>query len=195
MGILQAVDPLELPESHDWHYTPIAACVNRGPYLIGAPPLGFDTHHPFRKTLPCYRSLRGCTLTCPRCRFKLAYTCYVPLLDLSQCRKFRIVITGAKKTWGDVKDLPVGTVVYLNRGKLTLDTIRVRADGSKLDPLQEKVWLKRCQDDISPYLFHLWQLRELTEHFGQTYYPSRRVLENDAANAPNPDRPDGTTIE
>lgn len=195
MGILQPVEPMELPESHDWHYEKIGPCVNRGPYMLGAPPLAFETHHPYRKTIPCYRFLKGCTLQCPRCRFQRQYTCYVPLLDVSNPRRCRIVVSGGKKTWSDVRELQPGTVVYLNRGKLTLDTIRVKATGDKLEPVQEKVWRGRIQPDLSPYLFHLWQIRELTEHFGQTYYPSKRVAENLAAEGANPDRPDGTTIE
>lgn len=195
MGILQPTEPIELPETHDWHYEKIGPCVNRGPYMLGAPPLAFECHHPFKKTIPCYRFLKGCTLDCPRCRFRRQYTAYVPLLDVSNPRRFRIVVSGGKKTWGDVRALPLGSLVYLNRGKLILDTIRVKATDEKLDPLQQRVWQGRCQPDISPYLFHLWQIRELTEHFGQSYYPSKRVSENLTSSEPNPGRPDGDTIE
>lgn len=195
MGILQPSDPVELPPTHRWTYEKIKPCISAGPYMIGAPPLGFDTHHPGKKTIPCYRRLRGCTLECPRCRFRSQYTAYVPLLNIVDPRKPRIVVSGGKKTWADVRGLTPGTLVRLNRGNFHLDTIRVVVSGEKLEPKQETVWRARCIEDISPYLFHLWQQRELTEHFGQVYYPSRRVIENEASEVPNSLRPDGDTIE
>ena len=51
----------------------------------------------------------------------------------------------------------------------------------------DEAWVKRlrpaCSHDISEYLCHLWQIEELTRHFGFEYRPacSKGRLNNDAA--------------
>lgn len=176
MGILQPSEPVELPENLKWRYTKVKPCMMRGPFMVAAPPLGFETHHPVRRTVPCYSFLKGCTLKCPLCRFRRQYTTYLPLFDLNEPRFYKIVVSGGKKTWSQVRDVKPGTLVALSRGNGEKDTIQVHAWPGAVDPNVLRSFQRKCIDDISPYLFHLWQQRELTMHFNQPYYPSLRAL-------------------
>lgn len=178
MGILQSSEPVELPECLKWRYRKVGECMLRGPFMLASTPKGFETHHPVKRTLPCFKFLKGCTLECPFCRWKRQYTTYVPLLDLAEPKHFRIVVSGGKKTFEDVRNLAVGTLVGYSRGKAQRDTLRIRPWPEQSDAYDVKRWERKCIEDISPYLLHLWQIRELTEHFGQTYYPSLRIIEN-----------------
>lgn len=193
MGILSSSDPTALPENLQWRYEPLKAGTH-GPLMLAAPPLGFECHHPLKRTVPCLALLKGCTLPCPWCRYKRQWTTYVPFLDLSRSKLFKLVLTGGKKTFEDVKGLPVGCLIYAIRGANVKDTIRIRPYPEPIHQAQLAQWSRRCIDDISPYLFHLWQYRELTEHFRQKYYPSLRVMSNASTHASAHEDEDGNAI-
>lgn len=176
---LQTTEPFELPHELGWRYEKQTECFMRGPFVYAAPVLGFYCHHPVKRTFPCYKLLKGCTLDCPFCRWRRQYTSYVALYDPNDRKKPRKVISGGKRTYEDFSAVPVGTVVSLQRGPAKTDTIRMRVWPEAIDERQLKKWREWCVEDITPYLFHLWQRRELTEHFGYTYYPSLNTLAND----------------
>lgn len=177
---LQSSEPVELPECLKWRYTKIAPTTARGAYMLAGPPLAFECHHPVRRTFPCYKLLKGCTLECPWCRWKRQFSVYVPLFDINEPKNVKIVVCGGKKTHGDVKSMAVGSMVMLSRGTHVRDTLRIRPWPEVIDPHTYRRWRAKCVDDISPYLFHLWQRRELTEHFGHTYFPSLQVVANES---------------
>jgi len=183
MGILQPSEPQELPEDLKFHYSPIKAGIH-GPFMLAAPPWAGECHHPLKKTMPCLALLKGCTLPCPWCRYKRQFQCYVPYFDLSISKRYKLVLTGGKKTWADVKGLNVGDIFRVTRGTLERDTVRLHGWPESVDPNMLRVMRARCISDISPYLFHLWQYRPLTEHFRQKYRPSLRTQSNAV---PHPD--------
>ncbi len=179
MGILQTSEPVELPDSLRWRYVKFGQCVSVGPFIVGGPTLGFECHHPFKRTLPCYRFLKGCTLDCPRCRYRRQFTSYVPLIETGEpLRLARKVITGGKKVFNAMKQFAPGDLVSLSKGTHVKDTYIIRPWAGEVDPRQLAAHRKFITEDISPYLFHLWQQRELTEFFKQTYYPSLKAQEN-----------------
>jgi len=179
-----------------WGYRAVGPCFLTGQFILGAPPLGLETNHAYTKTVPCYRFLKGCTLDCPRCKFKRQFTVYVPIIDIGLKKDFRIVITGGKKTWQSVQGAKVGDVIALNKGEEKKDTVLIRAWPNQVDERTLRHYRSKCIEDISLYLFHLWQCRELTEHFGLKYYPSLRIIENAGDyTPPQCDRPDDSVPE
>lgn len=183
MGILQSSDPQELPECLKWHYEPIKPGTH-GPFMLGAPPWAGECHHPLKKTVPCLALLKGCTLPCPWCRYKRQFQCYVPYFDLQRAKRYKLVLTGGKKTWEGAKQFQVGDVFMAIRGTADRDTVLLRPWPHPLDVNSLKVMRSRITEDISPYLFHLWQYRPLTEHFRQKY---RASLITQANAVPHPD--------
>lgn len=173
MGIIPQGEPLPTPDTHHWTYRRAQAGILMGPYLIGAPSWGCETHHIGDRSIPCYAELPNCKLPCPHCPKRCQWTQYVPLIDCTGAKPERIVITGGTKTRGDTLPLRPGAAVKLSRGPGQTDTVRV-----SVWPVGEpcKVPLTAaglCMVDITPYLLHLWQQRELTEHYGQRFYRAR----------------------
>lgn len=173
MSVISQGEPLPTPETHHWTYEKVRTCIGTGPFMIGAPSWGCETHHSNDRSVPCYRELHGCTLTCPRCPQRCQWTHYVPLIDCRDAKLPRIVHTGGTKTRADTINLSVGTLVRLTRGPHQTDTLRVSLWPTDLSTALAPVARARCMDDITPYLLHLWQMRELTEHFGQRFYRAR----------------------
>lgn len=173
MGVIGQADPLPTPDTHHWTYERCTTCIGRGPYMLGAPAWACECHHVGDRSIPCFRELPGCDLTCPTCPKRTQWTCYVPLIDCTEAKLRRIVHTGGTKTWADTRSLAVGTLVRLTRGPGQTDTLRVSLWPSDSPMSLAPVALARCMPDITPYLLHLWQLRELTEHFGQRFIRAR----------------------
>lgn len=173
---LQPSDPIDMPEELRWHRVRVPACVNNGPFMLAGPAWGGECHHPLKRTIPCYKLLKGCTLDCPFCRWKRQYQSFIPLFNPREKKDHHICIIGGKKTWQDVQTLRVGDWVSINKGNHARDTIRLRLWTFDVDVLLTKVWGSRVVTDITPYLLHLWQRRELTEHFGHKFHPSLNTL-------------------
>lgn len=180
MGVIGQAEPCPLPDSHRWVYERCRSCINAGPYMIGAPSWGCETHHSNQRSVPCYRELPGCTLTCPRCPQRCQWTQYIALIDLTDHHMRRVVYTGGTKTRADVISLAVGTLVSVTRGPNQTDTIRIRVWPDDKPKLLAPIAIAKCQDDLTPYLLHLWQQRELTEHFGQRFIRARGRREREA---------------
>lgn len=173
MGIIGQADPLPTPDTHHWTYVRCTPCIGAGPFMLGAPAWACETHHVGDRSVPCFRELPGCGLTCPMCPRRCQWTTYVPLIDMRDAGLKRIVHTGGTKTWSDTRSLAVGTLVALARGPSQTDTLRVKPYSGSGATILEPVARAKCMSDITPYLLHLWQLRELTEHFGQRFIRAR----------------------
>lgn len=173
MAVIEQAEPLPTPESHRWVYQRVKPCIGAGPYMIGAPSWGCETHHSNGRSVPCYRELPGCSLTCPRCPQRCQWTQYVPLIDCTDAKLPRVVFTGGTKTRADTIALAVGTLVRITRGPNQTDTLRVSLWPTDKPAALSPLARARCMSDITPYLLHLWQLRELTEHFGQRFIRAR----------------------
>lgn len=179
MSVIPQPEPISTPGSHHWVYEKCRPCIGAGPFMLGAPSWGCETHHSNSRSVPCYRELPGCTLTCPRCPQRCQWTHYVPLIDCTDPKLRRIVYTGGTKTRTDVIHLPVGTLLAVNRGPNQTDTLRLCPWPTTHPSALAPIAVGKCMDDITPYLLHLWQLRELTEHFGQRFYRARGRRERD----------------
>jgi hypothetical protein len=175
---------MELPASQPPRSLPSALCWRRvkvmpgihGPYLLAAPPFGCATHHPANRTMPCFTRLPGCTLPCPFCRFAVRQTTYVGLIDPANKKQPRFVIQGGKRTWESLDGIEPGTAVTMGRGKEDRATILFSPTNElAIQAHKRDLWRVQLPLDIRPYLFHLWQWRELSEHFGLEFFSSIRT--------------------
>lgn len=169
--------PQDLPSELQWRVIKVKPSMPV-PYILAGEPFGGYTHHPRRCTLPCYASLKGCSLSCPWCKFERRFTCYVPLIDPKLAKQQRVVVMGGKRTFKSAEGIKPGTVVGLARGNADRDTpLFAPAAMDTFNLLHHKKWQDKLPMDIRPYLFHLWQIRELSDHFGLRFFPSIRTQE------------------
>lgn len=173
MSVIPQSDPIPLPETHRWVYERCRPCLQAGPFMIGAPVWGCETHHVGNQSIPCYRELHGCSLTCPRCPQRSQWTAYIPLIECTGKHARRIVYTGGMKAYRATVGLKPGTLVCVTRGTGQTDTINVSVWPTDRHYAGPVCAAELIMPDITPYLLHLWQQRELTEHFGQRFFRAR----------------------
>lgn len=167
--------PRESPPHLNWRRYKVLPGIH-GPYLLAAPPFGCVTHHPSNRTMPCFTRLPGCTLPCPFCRFCVRDTTYVALIDPKDRREPRKVVQGGKRTWKSLEGIEVGTVVTMGKGKGDRDTILFSPSNElAIAGHHRDLWRAQLPLDFRPFLFHLWQWRELSEHFDLEFFPSIRT--------------------
>jgi hypothetical protein len=171
--------PQELPPYLRWRTIKVRTGTH-GPLVLAGPPQGLTTHHPAGRTVPCAARLPGCSIVCPWCRFTKRFTCYVPLFDPSQRKQDRIVVMGGKRTWESVAGMQPGSLVCMLRGSGERDTTLFRPWNEAVHPAVHHRWVKQCPQDITRYLLHLWQWRELTESFKAEWFPSITTEEIEA---------------
>jgi hypothetical protein len=188
--------PQSLPAELNWRRLKVPPGIH-GPFILAAEAFGCQTHHPLKRTLPCFTKLPGCTLPCPFCGFPIRHTTYVALIDPKNKKHPRFVVQGGKRTWESLQGIEPGTVVSFGRGNADRDTLlftptnELSIQSHKLD-----LWRVQLPLDFRPYLFHLWQWRELSEHFGLAFYPSIRTLEIEKGIRPlNQDGPARATLQ
>lgn len=151
-----------------------------GPYMVAGPGWSGQGHFSGKRTLPCAKKLPGCTLECPLCRRPQRFVAYLPVFSLRATKQPQLVIQGAKRSHATFTQFKFGDIVAVVRGNADRDTalfVASRPDGPTLDLDKFK---KRGPQDITRYLLHLWQWRDLTLSFGETFYPSSRSLEIEA---------------
>jgi len=169
--------PEDAPPELNWRRMKVSAGIKPAMILAGAP-FCCKTHHPLKRTIPCFTRLPGCTLPCPFCEFPVRDTVWVPLINPAEKKLPRIVVQGGKRTYESLADKKPGDVVLLARGTGDRDTILFNAapeasiQGWKLDK-----WREQIPFDFRPWLFHLWQWRELSENFGLKFRASIRTQE------------------
>lgn len=169
--------PKSLPPELSWRRLKVPPGIH-GPFILAAQPFGCQTHHPNKRTLPCFTVMPGCTLECPFCSFPLRFTCYVPLIAPKDKKQPRIVVQGGKRTWESLQGIEPGSVVSFARGTEERATILFAASNElAVQAYKLDLWRAQLPLDFRPYLFHLWQWRELSEHFGLAFYPSIRTQE------------------
>ena len=172
--------PFDLPEDLSWRRVKVGVGVS-GPYILAGPVIGLYTHHPGERTIPCLARLPHCTLPCPYCRFQLRYTSYTPVIDPSVRRQQNIVIQGGKRTYQSIVGGSAGQTWQVARGSGETDTPLFRPADPQLASWAAGKWHKGFPFDVSRYLLHLWQWRDLTEHMGHQFYPSLRTQELEQA--------------
>lgn len=143
-------------------------------------PWGLDSHYADKKkqTLPCRHALTKGLLKCfwgenchPR---EIAYwALWVPT-----ARK-RLVVTLSRTPALIAEEFSVGSPVRLFRPKTNNNppievTLLSGTDDPSLATTQRM--RKRGEEDIFPYLLHLWQDQELSRVCGFEFRPSRRTL-------------------
>jgi hypothetical protein len=168
--------PPDLPDYLRWRCIKVPAGTH-GPYMVAGPGWSGSVHYSGKRTLPCLRKLKGCKMDCPLCKRTERFACYLPTWSLTATKQPRIVFQGAKRTFATWKAFKFGDVVSVVKGNAERDTVLFvpsRATGPTLD--MEK-FRKKGEQDITRYLLHLWQWRDLSEHYGQPFYPSVRSLE------------------
>lgn len=167
--------PRSTPPHLNWRRVKVLPGLH-GPFILASAPFGVQTHHPSNRTLPCFTRLDGCTLPCPFCRFDLRQTTYVGLIDPTDKKEPRKVVQGGKRTWESLQGIAPGTVVMIARGKNDRDTVLVKETNQLSIPAHKlDLWKVQCPFDIRPFVFHLWQWRELSEHFELEFFPSIRT--------------------
>ena len=168
--------PKELPDNLRWHI-PKPAEYDDHELLIAGPPISLHTHFTGEKTVPCPKYIEGCSVPCPRCKSVLRFTVYVPCYTTLAPAGKKLVVMGAKRTLKSLTPIAVGTVVKYtkekkDRGTITFFKHNPSASGTQLASLR-----KHTPADISAYLFHIWQWRELTEWAGYEFIPSLKAQE------------------
>lgn len=177
--VIPSNDPPDLPECLDWRTVKVPPGIN-GPFMVAGPAWHGEAHFVVKRTLPCPAKLRGCKLQCPYCHKVRRFACYVPLYSLKTVKNPRMVIQGAKRTLATFKAFKVGDLVNVVRGKLERDTPLFTAAGASAPTVDLDKFKRRGSFDVTPYLLHLWQWRELTESFGQLFRPSIHTIEIEA---------------
>lgn len=167
--------PRELPPHLNFRRVKVPPGVH-GPYILAAAPFGCRTHHPLNRTMPCFTRLPGCTLPCPFCKFVVRDSTYVALIDPKNKRFPRFVIQGGKRTFNSLEGIEPGAVVMMGRGKEDRATIIFSPTNELAIPEHKRLlWRAQIPMEFRPYLFHMWQWRELSEHFGLPFYTSIRT--------------------
>lgn len=175
MHLPESRPPESLPPEICWRRLKVTPGIH-GPYLLAAPPFVCQTHHPSSRTLPCFTRLPGCTLPCPFCRHALRSTTYVGLIDPVNKKVPRFVVQGGKRTWESLAGIEPGAAVVIGRGKEDRATILFTTTNELSIPAHKRdLWRVQIPLEIRPYLFHLWQWRELSEHFGLVFHSSLRT--------------------
>jgi hypothetical protein len=175
MRVPESQPPQSLPANLHWRRKKVMPGIH-GPFILAAKPFGCQTHHPSNRTLPCFTRLDGCTLECPFCKFPLRHTTYVALIDPSSKREPRIVVQGGRRTWASLQGIDPGDVVSFAKGKLERDTILFTTSNElSIQAAKRDLWRAQIPMEFRPYLFHLWQWRELSEHFGMQFFASIRT--------------------
>lgn len=168
--------PQSLPEHLRWRTIRLKAGT-LGPVMLAGPPVGVYTHHPSTRTVPCLRTLPGCSLQCPWCRFSKRFSVWVPVFDFNARKQTQLVVLGGKRTYESIAAAAPGTLVTVTRGEKDRDTPLFRPAPEQRLSTSAAKFIGVCPVDITRYLLHLWQWRELTEHFGEQFYPSIATTE------------------
>lgn len=159
----------------DWRRCKVTAGLH-GPYILASEPFACATHHPSTRTLPCFTRLPNCTLPCPFCRFELRTTTYVGIIDPKDKKEPRKIVQGGKRTLKSLEGIAPGTVVMIGKGNNERDTLMFKeTNQASIAHHVLDIWRVQCPFEIRPFLFHLWQWRELSEHFDLTFRPSIRT--------------------
>lgn len=168
--------PPDLPMHLCWRCVKVTPG-SHGPFMVAGAGWGGAAHYNGKRTLPCVAKLPKAKMECHLCKRVQRYAFYAPVFAVTALKQQMIVIQGAKRTEASFKLFKFGELVQVMRGKGERDTaVFVKGDhrGATLD--LEK-FRRRGPQVITPYLLHLWQWRELSEAYGQHYYPSVRSLE------------------
>lgn len=178
MHLPDSSPPQSLPPELNWRRVKVKPGLKNFPFILAGKPFGCDTHHPRHRTIPCFTKLPGCTLPCPYCKWQRRYTCWVPVIDPSNRKQPRMVVQGGRRTWLSVEGLEAGSVVAVSRGDKERDTpIFITAADDTFNRLTLLKWRAELPAEIRPWCFHLWQLRDLSTHFGVPFFPSIRTEE------------------
>lgn len=169
--LIPSTPPVELPACLNWRTIKVKPGMT-GPLILAGPVAGFYTHHPADRTLPCLKRMPRCSLPCPWCRFPTRFTSYTPVIDPNAKKRKKLVVQGGKRTYESVVNGTPGQTVGTARGDGETDTVFFRAWPEQLHPSVVNRFRDDIPTDITMYLLHLWQWRDLTEHYGQQFYPS-----------------------
>jgi hypothetical protein len=181
MQLPDSLPPQPLPPELGWRRIKVGPTLGTS-YILAGKPFGVSTHHPRHATWPCLRRLPGCTLPCPWCKFQLRYTSYVPLIDFHARKLHRVVVLGGKRTWESLEGVEPGRMVMLSRGDGETDTILFReVEDDPMYKLHLLKWRRVIPLEIRPYVFHLWQLRDVSRFYGINFHASNNTLEKEEA--------------
>jgi hypothetical protein len=140
--------------------------------ILAGPMQVIATHWNGKQSKPCCRVITGGALNCP-CSFQpmsIRTYGYVPLLTE---KMERVVVVVSATVGYTIRDVKPGRVLRFTRPKKAKRPLVVNLVN---ETEVNETWLKKvkpaCIFDITEYLLHLWQIRELTEHFGFEYRPA-----------------------
>lgn len=174
--LFSSAPPPDLPQHLRWRCVKVPKGIN-GPFLVAGPGWSGAAHYSAGRTLPCLKFLPGCRLSCPNCHKVRRFVCYLPLWSLKATKQSQVVIQGAKRTWQTFVSSKFGDMVNVIRGGNERDTPLIGECKLAEPTLDRSKFSRRGPQDLTRYLLHLWQWRELTESFGELFHASIRSLE------------------
>lgn len=166
----------DLPPHLRWRTIKVRPGIHSG-YMLAGAPVGVICHFSGSRTLPCVAKLTNGQMSCPLCKKPKRFVCYVPLLSLTSKKNRQHVIQGAKRTHESCSGIAAGELVNVFRGNAERDTPVIQKATSAPIGVDLTTLRKKTPYDITRYLLHLWQWRELTERFGEHHFASARSLE------------------
>jgi hypothetical protein len=161
-----------LPDNLQWRIIP----VEPGDMVEGwyaGPMVLVDVHWINKRSLPCRRAITDGKLPCPceREPKSIRTIGYVPILGK---QRERWVVIVSESVAAKMEAVKCGSPIRLSRPKkpkrpLFLSMIE---DGALGIENTKKMRAGAACHDISEFLLHVWQDRELTEHLGARYIPA-----------------------
>jgi len=158
----------EIPDPLRWRVVPIG----QGEHLDGwyaGPVVTVAVHWIRKRSFPCCRLLTDGAMKCvcetdPK---SVRIIGYVPVIAKDRERFVVIVSAAVAKRFDNIKP---GAPIRLARPNAKKRPLFVSLlPDEQLGAEQTKRIRPACIHDITPYLLHLWQSRELSDHFGQQF--------------------------
>jgi hypothetical protein len=177
--LFDSLPPPDLPLHLRWRCIKVPPGTH-GPYMVAGPGWSGTGHYSGKRTMPCAAKLPGCRLECPLCRRAQRFVCYLPVFSLRATKQPQLVIQGAKRSHATFCTFKFGDIVSVVRGNADRDTPLFVGSKHSEPTVDTDKFRKRGPQDITRYLLHLWQWRELSESYGEVFYPSSRSLEIEA---------------
>lgn len=177
--LFESAPPPDLPPHLRWRTVKVPPGAH-GPYMVAGSGWSGTTHYTGKRTVPCLRGLPRAKLECPYCKSVKRFACYLPFWNVGAVKQQMIVVQGAKRTQQTFSAFKVGDLINVVRGKAERDTPLIVAAKPSGPTCDLDKFRRRGPQDITRYLLHLWQWRELSEAFGELYYPSIRSVEIEA---------------
>jgi hypothetical protein len=161
-----------LPDNLQWRIIPVGPGESVEGWYAG-PIVLVDVHWIAKRSFPCRRAITDGKLSC-RCEkepMSLRTIGYVPILTKARDRWVVIVSEGVAAKFESIK---CGSPIKLARPNKVKRPLFVSMldDGSMGIDNTKKMRAGAACHDISEFLLHVWQDRELTEHLGARYIPA-----------------------